>query len=64
MKTCREGNVASLRDVDITNVQVDPVPPGEEWRIGRLSYLLQERKNPQHLNSDQVMEMMALVCSS
>ena len=64
MKTCREGNVASLREVDITNIHVNPVPPGAEWRIGLLSNLLQERENPQHLNSEQVIEMMALVCSS
>ena len=43
MNICREAGVTNISKVDMHNIKVNPVPPGEEWRVGLLKDILSER---------------------
>ena len=56
MNICNEARVADINSVDMSSIIVNPVPPGDEWRVGILLDILSERESgdgfltPQQLN--------------
>ena len=64
MNICSEANANSLSDVDLTDITINPIPAGGEWRVGLLHDLLQERvSNAGLLTEQEVQLMMDFVCS-
>ena len=44
MNICREAGASNLNDVNIDNIEINPIPSGEEWRIPLLMDLVAERE--------------------
>ena len=42
MNICHEADVTDIRLVDLSKICVNPVPPGEEWRVEFLKDILSE----------------------
>ena len=64
MNICSEANANSLSGVDLTDITINPIPAGGEWRVGLLHDLLQERvSNAGLLTEQEVQLMMDFVCS-
>ena len=65
MNICREAGVNCMAEVDVDSIEVNPLPIGEEWRVGLLGDLLRERENSSgFLNQDQLSIVMDLVCTN
>ena len=64
MNICREAGVVDISSVDITNITVNPVPSGEEWRVPLLRDLLlsKQRDSNSFLNMEEVDIIMNFVC--
>ena len=65
MNICREAGVNCMAEVDVDSIEVNPLPIGEEWRVGLLGDLLRERENSSgFLSQDQLSIVMDLVCTN
>ena len=63
MNICREAGVTEVSQVDLHNINVNPVPPGEEWRVGLLRDLLSERDvGPGFLTKEDIASIIKTVC--
>ena len=64
MNICREAGVVDISSVDITNITVNPVPSGEEWRVPLLRDLLLSKQcdSNSFLNMEEVDIIMNFVC--
>ena len=61
---CRQAAVMDFQQINIHNILVNPVPAGEEWRVGLLKDLLHERDNSfyNYLSEEEVSLLLQTVC--
>ena len=63
MNICRDAGVNQITEVHLSDIVVNPVPPGSEWRVNLLADILHERGNNSGLLSeDEVLTMLNSVC--
>ena len=63
MNILHEAQVTSLEMVEMVNIVVNPVPPGEEWKINFLHDMLEERDSD-FLTQQQLQDCIEEVCVS
>ena len=65
MNICREARANCIADVDVDSIEVNPLPIGEEWRVGLLEDLHRERENSSgFLSQEQLSIVMDLVSTN
>ena len=62
MNICRDAGTEELSQVDLSEIKINPIPHGEEWRLGLLHDLIQERTTRGILNEEEVHLLMQVVC--
>ena len=63
MNITKEAGVYDICLVDPSKITVNPVPPGEEWRINFLSDILSERDRASDvLTPEEIVDMIHSVC--
>tara|TARA_B110000196_G_scaffold307115_1_gene306393 strand:+ start:336 stop:1349 length:1014 start_codon:yes stop_codon:yes gene_type:complete len=60
---CRQARVNDISLVDFSDIIINPVPEGEEWRADMMRALLVERESPRGFLSElEVCQMLTAVC--
>ena len=62
MNICKEAGTEELSQVDLSKIKINPIPSGEEWRVGLLHDLTQERTTRGILSEEEVHLVMQVVC--
>ena len=65
MNIIREAQVRFMEEVNIQNIVINPIPPGEEWRLHLLDNLMEERDSTSgFLTTQQIDAVIDEVCTN
>ena len=61
---CKDAGVLSLRDVNPDNININPIPNGDEWKIPFIKDLLAARSDDSDifLNTEDINSILDFVC--